>query len=69
MSTMTKKIKRTSHSSSYSLNEVKELVADYVDASADRLRSRLRHIWKKQASLKLPVYAKNVDAFFRTGTR
>jgi N-methylhydantoinase B/oxoprolinase/acetone carboxylase alpha subunit len=39
----------------YSIEAVKEKMEKYLDASEERLRSRLRQAWKKQAT-KIKAY-------------
>ncbi|MFZ1019806.1 MAG: hypothetical protein WAN61_02355 [Minisyncoccia bacterium] len=42
----------------YSIEEVKESLSQYLDASVDRLRLRLKSAWKKQIYIKHPLYDK-----------
>ncbi len=40
---------------SYSMEEVRESMDQYLDSSVARLRLRLKIAWKKQTSLKQPL--------------
>ncbi len=42
----------------YSIDEVKARLDKYLDASAERLRTRLKTAWKKQSTLTAKVYDK-----------
>jgi hypothetical protein len=50
---MTKKKEKT-----YSVEEVRESMGQYLDSSIARLRLRLKIAWKKQTSTKQPFYDK-----------
>jgi hypothetical protein len=49
---------KNSRTPTYSIEQVKAQMEQYVNASAERLRARLRKAWKKQASVKQKVYDK-----------
>ncbi|MEK7618553.1 MAG: hypothetical protein AAB410_05415 [Patescibacteria group bacterium] len=53
-----KKIAKT-----YSIEEVKEKMENYLDASQERLRSRLRQAWKKQTTKIMMLKAVRQDLY------
>ena len=59
-----KKIAKT-----YSIEEVKEKMENYLDASQERLRSRLRQAWKKQTTKIMMLKAVDKIYTFNFGDR
>jgi len=49
---------RKKREKTYSIEEVRESMGQYLDSSIARLRLRLKLAWKKQASVKQQLYGK-----------